>query len=160
MNQQQGHIQQHEYSEEGAGSSYRVIIWVIVAILILAVGYFGFVFAKGDLGGDDAAFVGSEGYHAVFLSNKLTYFSKIEESGDGYLKLSDIYYLRVQQQIQPIDPNQQGQPEITLIKLGGEIHGPEDTMYVNREHVLFVEPLKADSNVVNAIAREKEESAK
>jgi hypothetical protein len=39
----------------------------------------------------------------------------------------------------------------SLVKLGNEIHGPEDNMSVNLEHVLFVENLKPESKVVEAI---------
>ena len=43
------------------------------------------------------------------------------------------------------------QPEFTLIKLGGELHGPKDQMTINRNQILFIEELKADSKVVTAI---------
>ncbi|MBU2575853.1 hypothetical protein KKF64_02080, partial [Patescibacteria group bacterium] len=45
--------------------------------------------------------------------------------------------------------DQQG--ELSLVKLGNELHGPTDSMFINRDHVLFVEDLKDDSNVVQAI---------
>jgi hypothetical protein len=66
-------------------------------------------------------------------------------------KLMDIYYLRVTQALQPSDPTRP-QQQINLVKLGNELHGPEDAMRINRDHILFVEDLKADSQVVTAIA--------
>ena len=36
-------------------------------------------------------------------------------------------------------------------ELGGELHGPEDVMYVSREQVLFWENLKDDGKVATAI---------
>ena len=42
-----------------------------------------------------------------------------------------------------------------LTKLGGEIHGPEDKMIVNRQQVLFIENLKPDSKVVQLIKDHK-----
>ncbi len=47
------------------------------------------------------------------------------------------------------------QGELSLVKLGNELHGPTDAMVVNRSHVLFVEDLKEESNVVQAIANYK-----
>jgi hypothetical protein len=37
------------------------------------------------------------------------------------------------------------------VKLGNEMHGPQDQMFIRNEHVLFVENLKDDSKVVQAI---------
>jgi hypothetical protein len=47
----------------------------------------------------------------------------------------------------------QTQPEqrLTLIKMGNEIHGPMDSMLINRSQVVLVEDLKNDSRVVQAI---------
>jgi len=43
-----------------------------------------------------------------------------------------------------------------LLKLGNEVHGPEDQMEINREHVVFIEKLKTDGKVAKAIAAYKE----
>jgi hypothetical protein len=39
-----------------------------------------------------------------------------------------------------------------LTKLGGEIHGPEDLMVINRSQILFVENLKPSGEVSKAIS--------
>jgi len=41
--------------------------------------------------------------------------------------------------------------KLELVKLGNELHGPEDQMSVNRDQILFIEKLKADSQVVKTI---------
>jgi hypothetical protein len=38
-----------------------------------------------------------------------------------------------------------------LIKLGNEVHGPEDSMVIERSQVLFFENLKNDGKVVDSI---------
>lgn len=126
---------------------------VLVIIIIALLGYFLFTwFGKGNSLTDENAGV----YEAVFLTNGQVYFSKVEDRNKQFLTLSDIYYLRVQQNIQPASGNQQdNQPSISLVKLGNELHGPEDVMFVNREHVLFIEPLRSDSNVIQAIREDK-----
>ena len=91
-------------------------------------------------------------YQAVFLnsSDGQVYFGKLSVLNRDYYKLTDIYYVRVQQ-VQPDKNNTQTQQNISLAKLGSEIHGPEDVMYINRNSVMFWENLKEDGQVVKAI---------
>lgn len=89
-------------------------------------------------------------YQAVFLTNNQVYFGKMSQANGNYPVLKDIYYLRVTQVLQPRDPNNPAQ-QIQLVKLGNELHGPEDEMRINRSQILFIEDLKADSQVVTAI---------
>lgn len=88
-------------------------------------------------------------YQAVFLksgtgvANSLTgsvYFGKIENAGNATFELTNVYYLK--------DENQNG---ISLTKLGCELHGPEDKMVINRDDISFWENLKDDGQVVKAI---------
>ena len=89
----------------------------------------------------------SANYQAVFLSNNQVYFGKLSNQNGKYPILTDIYYLRVTQPLQPSQPN----PNVNLVKLGDELHGPADRMEINRDQILFVEDLKPDSQVVRAI---------
>jgi hypothetical protein len=88
-------------------------------------------------------------YQALFLTNGQVYFGRLSKVDESYVKLTDIYYLQVQPK--PNEPANQQQPQISLAKLGGELHGPEDVMYVSRQQVLFWENLKDDGKVVKAI---------
>ena len=47
------------------------------------------------------------------------------------------------------------QQQLVLIKFGTELHGPEDRMVINRDHILFWEDLKPDSTVVRSITNYK-----
>ncbi len=91
-------------------------------------------------------------WQAVFLSNGQVYFGKVVKQSKDTIVIKDIYYLQVNQTIQPKDQTETTQPELSLIKLGNELHGPTDEMRINRLHVLFIEDLKADSRVVTAIS--------
>ncbi len=93
----------------------------------------------------------SNKYQAVFLTNNQVYFGKLYNADSAYPTLREIYYLQVTQVLQPKDPKAPAQ-QINLVKLGGELHGPEDVMRINRGQILFVEDLKSDSQVVSAIA--------
>ncbi len=70
--------------------------------------------------------------------------------------MTDIYYVRVENPIQPEGANQQQQPNISLAKLGNELHGPEDVMFIARDQLLYWENLKNDGQVVTAITNFKE----
>lgn len=94
-------------------------------------------------------------YQAVFLDNGQVYFGKLSGVNSEYIRLNDIYYLQVEQQIQP-EQEQAGkestpQQQISLAKLGNELHGPEDEMFILRSKVVFWENLKEEGQVTQAI---------
>jgi hypothetical protein len=128
----------------------RTIGIIIVALLIAAAVFYGLRYT-GVVPGAGTA---TSGYQAVFLSNGQVYFGKVSSTTSSDLVLEDIYYLQVEGQIQP---EQQGtqQPKLSLVKLGNELHGPQDKMIINRDHVLFWENLKDDGKVVSAIKDHK-----
>lgn len=90
------------------------------------------------------------GRQAVFLTNGQVYFGVIQSKDGDRIVLSDIYYLQSDRAINNAS-NLESQQDIKLVKLGNELHGPEDLMEINWQHVLFIEDLKADSRVVKAI---------
>lgn len=96
--------------------------------------------------------VKTNAYQAVFLNNNMVYFGKISDINSEYIKISDIYYLQVQgQQNGQTQAANTAQSQLSLTKLGAELHGPEDIMYINKKEVLFWENLKADGKVTQAI---------
>lgn len=100
--------------------------------------------------------VDTDGYQAVFLNDGTIYFGKLSDGEPGQWRLEDIYYLQVDggeatnvqstSQLEELDSTQ-----ISLAKLGSELHGPEDVMHIIPANVLFWENLKSDSQVVTAI---------
>ena len=89
----------------------------------------------------------SDAYQAVFLSNGQVYFGKKVFGSWRTLDLTDVYYL----QVNTTATSSKGVDDLALIKLGNELHGPEDGININWNHVLFVEHLRNDSRVVRAI---------
>ncbi|RWZ78318.1 MAG: hypothetical protein EOT05_00950 [Candidatus Microsaccharimonas sossegonensis] len=121
--------------------------------LIVIVGLiFGGLVVSGKFTGGTA--IDSSKYQAVFLSNGQVYFGKLQNSSGEYLKLTNVFYLQTK-----TDPTAQN-PQTTaaagsnveLIKLGSEIHGPEDQMLISRSQVLFYENLKPDGRVSQSIS--------
>lgn len=97
-------------------------------------------------------------YQAVFLSNGQVYFGKASNLTSSYVTLRDVYYLQVNQVLQPAQGKKAPEPQqtLSLAKLGvAELHKPKDEMKINRDHVVFIEDLESDSQVVQAIERYK-----
>lgn len=103
----------------------------------------------------ESRFVDTKKMQAVFLNNGQVYFGRIGDLNKDYLSMSEIYYLRVNQQVQP--GQQANQNDVTLAKLGCELHGPEDRMVINRAQIVFWENLKTDGQVATAVAKDKED---
>lgn len=104
---------------------------------------------------NEANFVENDKYQAVFLNGGQVYFGQVTDLNSEYLRLVDIYYLRVNQQVQPAEDGQTPVPtegDISLVKLGCELHGPKDEMLINRGQLVFWENLKDDGQVSEAIA--------
>lgn len=121
----------------------------LVGVALIAM----FVFGLNN--NDESRYVKKGQYQAVFLNGGQVYFGKIGDYTGKYLTLNDIYYLRVNQQVQPGQTTAQAQNDVSLAKLGNELHGPEDKMVINRSEVQFWENLKEDGQVVKAITEYK-----
>lgn len=97
--------------------------------------------------------VNKDGFQAVFLESGQVYFGRITKISDTQITLENIYYLRTNQNITSQNINDlSSNSDISLVKLGEELHGPEDVMYIERKETSFWENLKDDGQVVKAIA--------
>jgi hypothetical protein len=96
--------------------------------------------------------INKNSWQAVFLTNNQVYFGILDYYNEQYLRLTKVYYL---QSNQDMGDKTKDNSEINLIKLGVEIHGPEDIMYISQNQVLFWENLKSDSRIVNIIKNNK-----
>ena len=121
--------------------------FLVAAIALLL--YFG--------GPKESNFIDNKKEQAVFLTNGQVYFGKVGDVNKSYLTLSNIYYLNVNQQVQPNQKDAAGNSasnnSISLVKLGCELHGPVDRMVINRDQITFWENLKDDGQVSKAIAQ-------
>lgn len=147
----------NEHEMHPAPSSLRSMggrgnAWPHLAMIVLII-VLGWLWWRGNaMSGFD------QDWQAVFLSNGQVYFGKVAKQNKTEIKLEDIYYLQVTRPLQQTAEGQEQantQGELSLVKLGNELHGPTDAMHINRDQVLFIEDLKDDSNVVTAIANYK-----
>lgn len=94
-------------------------------------------------------------YQAVFFTNGQVYFGKLTQVNGDYMRLENVYYLQNKEQTQdetsPQSASKQDASDVELIKLGNEIHGPEDEMVISKDQVLFFENLKPAGTVSQTI---------
>jgi hypothetical protein len=138
----------------------RILIGLLIILSACGVIYFGSKAVTSALA--DSTVKGSQ-FQAVFLTNGQVYFGKLSHVSDNYVKLTNIFYLQVNNNgstTQPstgssnqtsVQPSADSNQQVSLAKLGNELHGPEDTMYVSRSQVLFWENLKTSGKVTQAI---------
>lgn len=134
------------------GSKISFVVLVVIITILLLAAIAGIVVASNSYNaGSMQAQINKNEYQAVFLNNAdgQVYFGKLQDLNKNYYKLSDIYYVKVDKSIQPGQKDPQS--NISLAKLGAEIHAPEDVMYINKTTVLFWENLKPSGQVVKAI---------
>lgn len=131
-------------------SAQSIVLPIILVLILAAVGYFG-VWPWWKMRGS---------WQAVFLTNNQVYFGHLSLASGRFVELTEVHYLQVRQGQPPPQPLQEGQPpptQITLVRLGGEPHGPEREMFISRDNILFWENLRDDSQVVVAIKTLKEQ---
>ena len=132
----------------------QVALLFSITVLVVAVVWF---VALGGGNKKEASYVDNGKLQAVFLNGGQVYFGKINDLNGKFLSMSGIYYLRVNQQVQP-NQSSSSSNDISLVKLGCELHGPQDNMVINREQVIFWENLKDDGQVAKAVKTYKEQN--
>ncbi|MBU2575578.1 hypothetical protein KKF64_00565, partial [Patescibacteria group bacterium] len=109
-------------------------IFVIVLVVVITAVAWMWI-SKNKLSGFD------KDWQAIFLTNGQVYFGQIKSQNSVEIIAKDIYYLQVTRPLQQTEEGQQQatdqQGELSLVKLGNELHGPTDSMFINRDHVLF-----------------------
>lgn len=140
--------------------SKKPIILAIVAVavvLVIAIG--GWTLASSGASSGAAPAIDNGKYQAVFFTNGQVYFGKLKPFNSEYMELTNVYYLQAKttsddSKLQSTTDNA-NLDNVTMIKLGEEIHGPEDKMIISKDQVLFYENLKTDGKVAQAIEKYK-----
>lgn len=126
------------------------ILAVIIAAIIATVAWLAISSAKNSETGIDES-----KYQAVFFSTGQVYFGKLEVMNDKHLRLTDVFYIQSNpadsSSTEGEDPTSAEASTMGLIKLGEEVHAPEDKIVINREHVLFYENIRPEGRVAQLI---------
>lgn len=97
----------------------------------------------------EADFVDASKTQAVFWDNAQSmqvYFGDIVSLTKEYVVLRNVFY------IQSSTEGSENADDTQLIKLGCELHKPNDEMVINRDKVMFWENIQDDGKVAQAIA--------
>lgn len=124
----------------------RWMSWIItVAAVVMAAALAALTYKQTR---QQATDLGETEYHVVVLANGQAFFGRISNLGSDYPTLENVFY------IQPhlVNPETK-QVANVLVKRGQEWHAP-DRMILNRQTVMFIEPVKADSQVAKLIAEQ------
>lgn len=161
-------------SAAGPSLASKILVILLIVVSVIFIVWMAVSAIQQLTYGRAGAKIDKDAYQAVFLTNQQVYFGKLSQIDSDYLKLTDIYYPQVSQSIQEVEDDPETevdesatQPEISLRKLGNELYGPQDEMYISRDQVLYWENLQdakdedgnVTSRVVEAIEKHKAEES-
>lgn len=86
-------------------------------------------------------------YQAVYLSNGQAYFGKLKSTSGDYVTLESPYTV---QEVQA-EKSKDAQGQTTLLKVRDQVYGPDDSIALRSENILFWQNLRSDSKVQQAI---------
>lgn len=84
-------------------------------------------------------------YQSVILTNDRVYFGHLRALGDGWYQLRNAYFIRQQTD----DKTKTATQKVTPV--AEELQQPDSTIMINRDNIVQVENLAADSRVALAI---------
>lgn len=137
-------------NKEGRGKWDRIGITIIgAAIVILLIALVVFIGFSGSKSEDK--YVDKNRLQAVFLNTGQVYFGNVKALNNKYLVLTNIYYLQAANGGSG-DNASNAANNITLVKLGCELHEPFDQMVINSDQVTFWENLQDNGQVAKAVS--------
>ena len=126
---------------------------IVIALVLVAAAIGWYIFRAQASSASRA--IDSSKYQAVFMSGGQVYFGKLEIVNHDYVRLKHVFYIQSNDTKSTDDTGSNTKTTnasgMQLIKLGDEVHGPEDAMVINREQMLFFENLKSDGKVAQLI---------
>lgn len=118
----------------------------IVALLVATVVWFIYSSSPAS----QSKYVDSSKLQAVFLNTGQVYFGNVKSFNQDYLVLGNVYYL--QSSGGTGSNSSSSNQNVSLVKLGCELHKPFDEMVVNSKEVTFWENLQGDGQVAKAVS--------
>jgi hypothetical protein len=122
--------------------------------MIAAIGIGGYFFfgRKGEVKGVEekgAAAGPATAWYLVKLTDNEIFYGQIGDLASNPLKVENVYYNYDKDK--PDDPAAEAPAGLRLVKRGKEAHGPSGEIVVFQSQVVYLEPLRDDSKVLNAI---------
>ena len=136
-------------SRSNRGQWGRVItITLVAALVVLLVALVAFIgFSNNN--NDESKYVDTGKLQAVFLNTGQVYFGNIKTLNNRYYVLTNIYYLQTASS--STSTTSTASNNVSLVKLGCELHQPDDQMVINTSQVTFWENLQSTGQVAQAV---------
>jgi hypothetical protein len=153
QNSPAGGNRQNKSSEGRKDLWQRVgIISAIVAVVILLIGVIALVYSdnRGTVD-NESKYIYANKLQAVFLNTGQVYFGNIKDLNNNFMILTNIFYLQTSSSGSSTTSSSSN-TNVTLVKLGCELHMPYDQMVINRAQVTFWENLQSGGQVSKAVA--------
>jgi hypothetical protein len=133
-------------------------IGIILIVVVLLIGLIGVVYANNNGTGsngdyNETQYIYSNKLQAVFLNTGQVYFGNIKKLNQQYLILTNIFYLQTANSGSSTSSStsSSANSNVTLVKLGCELHMPYDQMVINNSEVTFWENLQSNGQVAKAV---------
>lgn len=129
--------------------TYKQLIAMGLVALIAALGVLFFVVASAP-----ALRVDKSKYQVIYLANGQAYFGKLQNTRGEFLVVRTPYTM---QSVQPTPLNADEaqattqDTSTTLVKVSGQVYGPEESIALRAEQVIFWQNLRDDSKVSQAL---------
>jgi len=125
----------------------KIIVFILAILTVGATVYFLFFKDKGWF--NKPAEVTA--WYAVKLVNGEIFYGQISDTKADPVVIANAYYNYDQTKEKDASSPASETGNLRLVKRGQETHGPAGTMDIVRSQVLFMEPMKSDSKVLQAI---------
>jgi hypothetical protein len=119
----------------------------VVALLIATVAWLIFTASPTA----ENSYINTTKMQAVFLNTGQVYFGNIQALNNDYVVLTNIYYLQTNSSSSTSSSSTANQ-NVSLVKLGCELHKPYDQMVINNSQITFWENLQSGGQVAQAVA--------
>jgi hypothetical protein len=139
-------------SRNGGGRWAQVGIVASVAAVAILIVAATLAISSSNKTTNESSFVDTSKLQAVFLNTGQVYFGNIKKLNTQYFVLTNIYYLQTSSTgTGSTASTSSAANNVSLVKLGCELHRPYDQMVINRTQVTFWENLESSGQVATAV---------
>lgn len=90
-------------------------------------------------------------YQVVYLANGQAYFGKLQNTNGQFLVITEPYTMQEVQAAPAEGDTTKPETNTTLIRVSGQVYGPEESIALRSDQVTFWQNLRDDSKVSQAI---------
>ena len=125
------------------------LLLFVVALLIAALAWFIY----SEKPATQRGYVDHSKLQAIFLNTGQVYFGNVQALNSNYFVLTNVFYLQSSNGSSATSNSTNSNQNLSLVKLGCELHSPYDQMIINSNEVTFWENLQPSGQVAKAVAQ-------